>query len=142
MEGKMNVIESNAALGRNFFARQDELRGGPAPELCAADYRAHLGGNPAMSREHHEGFARGFYAAFPDLRHDVQLVSATADTVAVRFTLHGKNDGPFFGTPATGRPVSVATNVIMRVREGKVVELFGVFDEAGMLRQLGVLPTS
>jgi hypothetical protein len=28
----------------------------------------------------------------------------------------------------------------MRVSNGRVAELFGVFDEAGILRQMGVLP--
>jgi hypothetical protein len=36
----------------------------------------------------------------------------------------------------------VAGHVLLRLREGKVGELLGIFDEAGMLRQLGVLPTA
>lgn len=30
-------------------------------------------------------------------------------------------------------------HVILRIRDGKVISLLGVFDEAGMLRRLGVL---
>src|SRR6185295_9770531 len=78
------VVEANRALGRRFFEEQDRLRGGPAEALCAADYRALLGGNPAMDRAAHEGFARGFYAAFEDLRHDIEDVIATDDRVVVR----------------------------------------------------------
>ena len=127
-------------LGRRFFAEQDRLRGGPAPELCAPDYRATLGGNPPMPREGHEAFAVAFYVAFPDLRHTIEDVFATEDKVAVRFVLRGTHTGNLFGIPPTGRSVTVAAHVLMHVSDGKVTNLAGVFDEAGMLRQLGILP--
>ena len=128
-------------LGKQFFEEQDRLRGGPAPALCAPHYTATLGGNPAMPREGHEAFARAFYAAFPDLHHVIEDVFATPDRVAVRFVLHGTHTGDFFGIPPTGRPVTVAANVLLQVVNGQVTALAGVFDEAGMLRQLGVLRT-
>jgi predicted ester cyclase len=53
-----------------------------------------------------------------------------------------KQSGAFFGIPATRRPVTVAAHAVLKVRDGKVTELFGIFDEAGMLRQLGALPAS
>jgi predicted ester cyclase len=131
--------QANRALGRRFFEEQDRLRGGPAEALCAQGYTATLGGNPPVDRAGHEAFARAFYAAFPDMRHQVDDVFATATQVAVRFVLHGTNTGSFFGMPPTGARVSVAANVLMTVRDGKVTSLLGIFDEAGMLRQLGVL---
>ena len=134
------TIEQNRTLGRSFFAEQDRLRGGPAEALCTDDYVARLGGNPPMPRAGHEGFAQAFYAAFPDLHHEVEDVIATADAAVVRFVLHGTHRAPFFGIPATEKRVAIAAHVILRVRGGRVRELLGIFDEAGMLRQLGVLP--
>jgi predicted ester cyclase len=132
--------EALRQLGRQFFEEQDRLRGGPAPALCASGYTATIGGNPPMPRDGHEAFARGFYAAFPDLHHTIEDVFATSDKVAVRFVIRGTHTGDFFGLPPTGRPVTVAGNVLMHVSDGLVTKLAGVFDEAGMLRQLGVLP--
>ena len=37
-------------------------------------------------------------------------------------------------------PVEIAAHVI--VAGDKVTELFGIFDETGLLRQLGILPTN
>lgn len=136
------TTDALGCLGRRFFEAQDRLRGGPAPELCAADYRATLGGNPPMPREGHQAFAQAFYAAFPDLRHDIQDVFASGDRVAVRFVLHGTHRAPFFGIPATNRPIAVAAHVLMQVANGRVATLAGVFDEAGLLRQLGALPAA
>ena len=133
------TANANAVLGRRFFEEQDRLRGGPAPALCAPGYLALIGGNPPMPREGHEGFAKAFYAGFPDIHHVVEEVFATADRVAVRFTLHGTHGGDFFGIPATGTRVTVAANVLMEVADGRVTKLLGVFDEAGLLRQIGAL---
>jgi steroid delta-isomerase-like uncharacterized protein len=134
------TIEANRKLGRAFFAEQDRLRGGPAAELCTDDYTARIGTNPPMPRAAHEGFATAFYAAFPDLHHEVEDVIATRDAVVVRFVLHGTQRAPFFGIPASEKRITVPAHVILRVRGGRVHELLGVFDEAGMLRQIGVLP--
>jgi predicted ester cyclase len=135
------TIATNQQLARQFFAEQDKLRGGPAEALCAPSYRAWLGGNPAVDRAGHEGFALAFYAGFPDMRHEVEQVIATEEQIAVRFVIHGTNTGSLFGMPPSGKPVTIAAHVLMRVSAGKVTELFGIFDEAGMLRQIGVLPS-
>ncbi|HXT70989.1 MAG TPA: ester cyclase [Vicinamibacterales bacterium] len=130
---------SNRDLGRRFFEAQDRLRGGPDPALCAPGYQAVIGGNPPMNRDGHEQFALGFYAAFPDANHHVSHVFDDGGNVAVRFTIKGTHTGNFFGIPATGRAVSVTANVLLETKDGKVTRLFGIFDEAGLLRQIGVL---
>jgi len=130
----------NEDIGRRFFAEQDRLRGGPAPELCTADYQARLGGNPPADRQGHEGFAKAFYAAFPDMHHEIEDVFAARDKIAVRFVIRGKQTGAFFGIPPTNRNVAVTANVWLHLEHDRVRRLFGVFDEAGLLRQLGVLP--
>jgi steroid delta-isomerase-like uncharacterized protein len=139
MTSATNAIIANRELGRRFFEEQDRRRGGPAPALCAPEYVALIGGNPPMPREGHEAFATAFYAGFGDIRHVIEDVFATEDRVAVRFTLHGTHDGAFFGIPPTGRTVAVTANVQMQVADGKVTRLLGIFDEAGLLRQLGAL---
>lgn len=132
---------ANESLARQFFAAQDRLRGGPDPALCAPDYTAELGGGPAMPREGHEGFAIAFYAGFPDTRHELVNVFATDSAAAVRFVLRGTHTGTLFGIPATQRPVVIVANVLMSIDNGQVTRVQGVFDEAGMLRQIGVLPS-
>ena len=139
-QAESTVGAANRAFGRRFFAEQDRLKGGPADALCAGEYQAYLGGNPPVDRAGHEVFARAFYAAFDGMHHTIEDVFAIDDRVAVRFVLNGTHTGSFFGIPPTGRSVSIAANVILHVTNGKATKLFGVFDEAGILRQLGVLP--
>jgi steroid delta-isomerase-like uncharacterized protein len=131
---------AHRALGRRFFEEQDRLKGGPAEALCAPGYQAILGGNPPVDRQGHEAFAKAFYSAFPDMHHEIVDLFATDDRVAVRFVISGTHTGSFFGLPPTDRTVSIAANVLFHVAGGRVTRLFGVFDEAGLLRQIGVLP--
>lgn len=129
-----------ATLARAFFAAQDRLAGGPDPALCAPGYRAELGGNPPVDLAGHAAFARAFYAGMPDIHHEVVEVIAGDGAVAVRFVLQGTHTGALLGIPASGRPVRIVANVLLHVEAGRVTRLQGVFDEAGMLRQIGVLP--
>ncbi len=125
-------------LGPRFFAEQDRLQGGPAEDLCAPEYTAQIGANPPMPLEGHQQFAQMFYAAFSGLHHVIEDTVAEEDKVAVRFTLHGTHTGDFMGLPATGRTIAVPAIAILQVADGRVTELHAVFDQAGMMRQLGV----
>jgi predicted ester cyclase len=132
-----SVVQANCTLARRFFAEQDRLQGGPAEELCAPEYRACLGGTPPMDRAGHEAFAKSFYAAFKGIHHTIVDVFGSEDRVAVRFVLEGVHTGAFFGVPPSGRPITVAANVILHIENGKVAKVFGIIDDSGLFRQMG-----
>ncbi len=128
------------SLGPRFFKEQDRLRGGPADELCASNYAAHIGGNPPMNLAAHKQFASAFYSAFPDLNHTIDDTIADGDKVVVCFTLRGTHTGNFMGIPATGKSITVGAIVLFHIVNGKVAELRAQFDQMGMMQQLGVIP--
>ena len=135
-------VETTRSLGPRFFQEQDRLRGGPADELCAPNYQAFIGDNPPMNLAGHQQFAKAFYAGFPDIGHTIDDVVADRSRAAVRFTLRGTHTADFMGIPATGKPIVVSAIAILQVAGGKVIELRAVFDQYGMMQQLGVLPPS
>ncbi len=134
-------IESNKTIAREFFMEQDRRKGPLSPELVADDYTAKIGSNPQMTREGHSAFGAAFYAGFPDLYHTIDDVIADENSAAVRFTLRGTHTGDFMGIPATGKPIEVTAIAIQHIADGKVTSLRAEFDQAGMLRQLGVIPS-
>ena len=131
---------TDTTIGPRFFEAQDLLRGGPADELCADRYLAYIGANPPIDLDGHKGFAAMFYSAFPDLEHTVEDTIAEEDKVVVRFTLRGTHTGDFMGIPATRKPIDISAIAILKVDEGKVLELRAIFDQMKMMQQLGVLP--
>ena len=58
-----------------------------------------------------------------------------------RFTLRGTQTAPFMGIPPTGRAITVSAIAILTVDNGKVTHLRAIFDQLGLLRQLGVVPS-
>ena len=78
-------------------------------------------------------------AAFPDMKAEVHQLVASGDQVAVRATFRGTHEGEFMGVPPTGKSVEVGSIDIVRVKDGKFVEHWGIFDAAGMMMQLGVI---
>ncbi len=92
----------------------------------------------------HEG-ARQFFnlymTAFPDLHLDVEQILAAGDShVVVRWRSSGTHRGPLGNIPATGRPVSNHGCTISQLKNGKIARAWVYFDNAHLLRQIGVLP--
>ena len=111
-----------------------------ADEVLADDYRLHLPGFPSLDREGHKQVIAALHVAFPDVRIQVEAQVAEGDRVASHFVMRGTHQGPFQGIAPTGSTVAVTGTNLMRLRDGKIVELWGHLDSVGLLQQLGVLP--
>jgi steroid delta-isomerase-like uncharacterized protein len=80
--------------------------------------------------------------AFPDLHFEVHEAIAEGDIVATRSTMTGTHQarfalGPLAALPPTGRRVEVPHMHFFRYREGRVVDLWHVWDVPKLMRQLG-----
>lgn len=85
-------------------------------------------------------YARHF-AAIPDAHVRVERIVAEGETVVAEWTSVGTHRGPLMGIPATGRPVTIKGVSIIRFRGATPVADTRVWDLAGLLRQIGLLPS-
>jgi len=134
--------EENKALFRRTY--EEILNAGDfsvADELVAPDFINHEA-PPGRDRgpESMRGLAGMLRTAFPDLRFTIEELVAEGDMVAGRLTMSGTHEGPLMGMPPTGRPVRQDHMHFVRFEGGKAVEHWGVRDDLGMMRQLGVVP--
>jgi predicted ester cyclase len=74
--------------------------------------------------------------AFPDLSVEVHDQIAEGDLVTTRKTLHGTHRGELMGIAPTGKSVSIEVIDIVRVRDGKYVEHWGINTLPTLLAQL------
>jgi steroid delta-isomerase-like uncharacterized protein len=112
-------------------------------ELIADDFVATVVGAPEQIRGP-QGFREfvGLYRkAFPDLRITIDEEFAEGETVVTRWTATGTNEGELMGIPATGKQATTAGVNINRISGGKLVEGWGLFDQLGLLQQIGAVPT-
>jgi steroid delta-isomerase-like uncharacterized protein len=114
-------------------------------ELFAPEYRDHdaaaqtgKSGLDAARR-----FIETFRAAVPDLHVEIEDQYVEGSTVTTRWTATGTHEGTLMGVPATHRRVEVSGISIDRFDEqGRFAEGWGNWDEIGLLRQIGALPTA
>jgi len=95
---------------------------------------------PVRGRENLKSFIRQLHTAFPDMHVTVEDLVAAGDRVVTRCTTRGTQDGEYFGTPPTGHAVTVNEVQIYRVVDGRIVELWLVFNVLGVLQQLRLIP--
>ena len=111
-------------------------------ELFADDFVATVVGAPEQIRgpQGFREFVVMYRTAFPDLRISVDEQFAEGETVVTRWTATGTNEGELMGMPATGKQATTAGININRVSGGKLVEGWGLFDQLGLLQQIGAVP--
>ena len=110
-------------------------------EIVAPDCVEHQNGSQGIGPEAVRRTASGLRASFPDLQLDIEDVVATEDTVWVRVRGRGTDTGGVAGRPPSGRPFEIDIIDVVRFRDGKMVDHWGVADRLGMLQQVGAMPT-
>jgi steroid delta-isomerase-like uncharacterized protein len=112
-------------------------------ELIADDFVATVVGAPEQIRgpQGFREFVVMYRTAFPDLRITVDEQVAEGETIVTRWTATGTNEGELMGIPATGKQATTAGININRISGGKLVEGWGLFDQLGLLQQIGAVPT-
>jgi predicted ester cyclase len=84
----------------------------------------------------------GFAGAFPDRKVEIEDLIAADDRVAARAIMHATHTGPLGDIAPTGKKVRLASTIICRFEEGRIVEGWEIFDKLGMYQQIGVAPPS
>ena len=79
-------------------------------------------------------------AAFPDLTVEPTMMVEEDDKIAVVVRISGTQHGDFMGHAATGRAFDIEGVDILRVKDGKLCEHWGVMDSGRMLAQLRLAP--
>jgi len=133
-----NKTGDSAAVAELFYALIAAGRIDDAVALAAPDFVGHgLGGREELKDE-----LEMWAAAFPDVDITIEDTIAEGDRVAVRMRVHGTHTGTFAGMTATGRPFDVRCTDVVRIVEGHVAEAWPLLDLAGLLVQVGRMPTA
>ena len=140
-EGK-RASDRNKDLMRRFYdevANQGNLD--LIDELFTEDFVEHEE-FPGLTRDR-EGvkqFFAMFRAAFPDATFTVENVVAEGDLAVANVMVSGTHQGEFLGVPPTGKPIEAREIDVVRFRDDRATEHWGVFDAMGLMMQIGALP--
>lgn len=136
------TTESNKQVMSRFLEFINTASETLAQELISPDAIFHVPGraDPVKGPEGYLEIIAMMRSGFPDIQWTLEEVIAEGDKIAARFTMRGTHKGPFFGVPATGKPIQVQAMNIYRLSDGKFVEERGQPDLLGLLQQIGAIP--
>jgi steroid delta-isomerase-like uncharacterized protein len=137
----MSVENSTAAVRHfNEAFNAGDLDGALA--VFAPNAVIHNSGAPdPLNVEGFKQFGGVFRTAFPDGKLTVEDLIVDGDKVVSRITYRGTHTGDMMGIPPTGKPVTVSAMIIDQFGNGKIVESWRLFDQMGMMQQLGLVST-
>ncbi|KJH71592.1 hypothetical protein UH38_12310 [Aliterella atlantica CENA595] len=84
---------------------------------------------------------KALLAAFPNVQFTVERLFAEVDKVVVHVRANGTHTGAWLGAAPTNRDMVWNASAIARFVDGKLVEVWIIQDELGMMQQLGLIPT-
>jgi predicted ester cyclase len=125
-----------------FHEVWDEGREDSIDRLMAADAQVHglsgpEGPTTMVGPDQFKPFFRMMRAAFGDLEVQVLRTVVQGDMAVAHCHVIARHVGETLGGPPTQRPVEFDGVTITRVKDGKLVEGWNVFDFLSMYQQLG-----
>jgi steroid delta-isomerase-like uncharacterized protein len=139
----MSTDAAKAVVRRNTEEVQSKGNFDVFEEVFADDFMDHT---PQPNMIPNKAGVRGLYrslrAAFPDFRAEIHWQAADGELVTTYKTYHGTHQGTFLGVAPTGRKIHFETVDVMRVRNGKITEHWGVANLFSLMQQLGAWPTT
>jgi steroid delta-isomerase-like uncharacterized protein len=108
----------------------------------ATDYIGSDVGQPHLQRGHQglRDMLEMYWKAFPDLQFTVTDTVIEDSRVAIVWVAEGTHQGPIMNIPATWHEVKVRGMSVINVENGLIVRGQYIWDLAGMLRHMGLLP--
>ena len=131
-----------ADVARNFYQTVFQTGDTEAIDVLVADDfvdHAPWPGHPATRQGFQSGMTE-MRSAFPDLKIEPLKMIEEDDKVAVLVRISGTQHGEFMEHAPTGSTFDIEGVDILRIREGKLIEHWGVMDAEQMLAQLRLAP--
>jgi predicted SnoaL-like aldol condensation-catalyzing enzyme len=103
------------------------------------DHAAMPGDPPGL-----EGVQMRFSAwasAFEDAEEENDVVLGQGDLLSVMYNLHAKHSGPFMGIEPSHRQVVIPGMEVVRIRDGKIAEHWGIYDFLRTAEEIGAALT-
>lgn len=135
------TVEENKGLVREFVEEVFERGNREAVDrLVADDFVPHTWPG-ANDREGLKAAMSRVAQGLADASFRIDDLIGEGDRVVARLTASATQVGEFMGMPPSGKRYTIEEIHIFRVRDGRIVEHWHQFDQMGMMRQLGAMPS-
>ena len=126
---KKQIAALNARKIDEFLSRIDESYVGESESPLS----------PIRGRDGVRKSLEMLFAAFPDIRIEVEQILASGNYVVGRVRVTGTHKGNYFGIAPTNKRVDYRSCNVLELRDGKTIRSRIYADNATLFQQLGVL---
>jgi steroid delta-isomerase-like uncharacterized protein len=138
----METLSENKTLTQRFY--QDVVNAHNLEKIhsfCAFDFTDHNPppGHTGKGLDDFTAQLKVLLTAMPDLQITPRFMVAEEDKVVVYSTVTGTNSGPFNNLPPSNKKINVNGVDIIRIKDGKAIERWGVFEDLAMLTKKIIL---
>lgn len=111
-----------------------------ADELLSRDFKRHSEGHPASGPAAYAAIVKSCHDGFPDtVIAMVDELIADGDKVFVRWRWTGTHQASFRGIAPTGRKIDVLGEDVIRIQEGRITDIWPLFDPLRLMLQIGAI---
>lgn len=96
--------------------------------------------NPQQGLEGVRQSMRHYFQAFPDLYFTAETLLIREPQVSMFWVATGTHQGRLMNIPPTGRRIHLRGASLFTILEGKIKKVTHIWDVAGLLREIGLLP--
>ena len=135
-------ITNHALLIHTLLAAVNAHDAGRVAQLHAADYEG-LDVSRALRFHGRDGARTAldeWFQAFPDLQMSTREICRQSGQTAFFWTTAGTHEGVFLRVPPTGRRIEACGVSLLTVQNGKITRGLYLWDMAGLLRSMKLLP--
>lgn len=132
------LIEANSRLVRQF---EEEFWGGKyhlGPELLDPAFVRHGGAGEVVGIDAYIDFIKMTYDIMPDFHHRIEDMVVNDTTGVVRVTVEGTFTGVYQGVKGKGQKLKYTAFDFLKIRNGKIYEMWGCFDTHTLFSELGL----
>jgi predicted ester cyclase len=134
-----HVQNQNKEIVREVFAAIDGNKFDKLNELFSNDFGLKAPGlDIPWKKDDVFQAIRTHYASFPDWTHNIEVMIAEGDKVAVKLIQKGTHKAQYEGISATGKIMTNPALSIMTIVEGQVKDWWVIEDNLGFMQQLGM----
>jgi steroid delta-isomerase-like uncharacterized protein len=95
---------------------------------------------PQIGRPGMRSLISRIYSAFPDIQFTSLETIEHNDRVVLVWSARGTHRGAILNIPATGRSIGMSGIAVLTVRDGRISRGRSMWDLAGLLREMALLP--
>ena len=127
-----SILES----AKKFYEVYNDKKLDLIDSIFTDDYVGHVNAHDIVGAANAKGFIGGFLEGIPNAFYDVKESFVNDDKVTCRWVCTGTQTGNFYGMPPTNKDVNVNGITIFRIADGKIAELWNVWDQFTLVEQL------